>query len=117
MVESVEMKEERKKIWEGDCLHKRIVLSSNCDPKTKPASALAVASRRTGLRPQEARRMQKDTTTVRGRVRQELDLDSLRLRQLYLSRGVRIRKSISRIIYMFKTMAKESNFVENGAPV
>jgi hypothetical protein len=44
MVEGAEMKEARKKTWEGDCLHERIVLSFNCNPNTKPASALAVTS-------------------------------------------------------------------------
>lgn len=51
VIESVEIKKGRKKFWEGDCLHKGIVLSLNCNPNTKPASALAVASRRIHLGP------------------------------------------------------------------
>ena len=58
IVETVGIKEARMKNWEGDCLHKRIVLASNCKLNTKPASALAVASRGTKVHPQEARRLQ-----------------------------------------------------------
>ncbi len=66
MVESVEINQAWKKICEGECLLERIVLSFNYDPKTKPASAPAVTSRRTKLRPQEARRMEKINKVLEG---------------------------------------------------
>jgi len=59
MIESVEIKKGRKKFWEGDCLHKGIVLSLNCNPNSKPAFALAVASLHFGpKRPDACKKIQ-----------------------------------------------------------